>query len=392
MPRSRQDRLVHLINDLEVGGAEMALYRLLSRMDRVGFSIVVVSLNGVGGLGEKIRALGVPVYGLGMKRRMSDVRKLFSLARLLRSLKPAVLHCWMYNANLLGFLAAWFSGRPLLIWSIRSSYKDIEDYRRITKWIIKVGALLSRFCSAIVVNSKVGLDSHIAAGYDQSRMRLIPNGFDLDLFRPLPGARAQLREELGLPTSTLLIGMVARYRPPKDHRNLFQAAKYLLQKSSKVAFVLVGGGMDANNQELQGLMDGSVRDRVFFMGEREDVPRVLAGLDILTLSSYREGFPNVIGEAMACGVPCVVTDAGDSASLVGDTGRVVPPRDPLSLAAAWEDLIALGHEKRAQLGAAARTRIEELFSLGTIAGYYEELYKDLMERSEGGEKNMDEAV
>jgi glycosyltransferase involved in cell wall biosynthesis len=187
-----------------------------------------------------------------------------------------------------------------------------------------------------------------------------------------------LRKELNLPENIVLIGQIARYDPMKDHLNFLQATKSLLRNRSDVRFILVGRNVDFNNTELvTSIVKLNISEFVHLLGERYDLPSVMPALDIVCSSSCSEGFSNVIAEAMACGIPCVVTDVGDSALIVGNTGRVVPPKNPEALAAAWSDLIKMGPEYRRELGVAARKRIEENYNLPDIVKRYENLYEEL---------------
>ena len=225
---------------------------------------------------------------------------------------------------------------------------------------------------------------HTALGYAEDKMVVIPNGFDLAAFKPDSKARVAVREELGIYQEALLIGLVGRFDPQKDHRNFVAAAARLRTDYTQVHFLLCGDGVNWNNAELTGWIgEAGLRQQFHLLGRREDMPRLTAALDISsTSSSYGEGFPNVIGEAMACGVACAITDVGDSAFIVGETGLVVPPRDPEALAHAWKKLIEMGPEGRQKLGETARKRILENFSLPDIVARYEALYKEVVRRKQ----------
>ena len=208
-------------------------------------------------------------------------------------------------------------------------------------------------------------------------MVVIPNGFDLNLFKPDLEGRTLVRQELRIPEDTMLIGMVGRFDPQKDHYNFIKAAALLQKEIPDVQFLLCGDDITWENQKLSKWIDETGFHGYFhLLGRRSDISRIMTALDIAS-SSYGEGFPNVVGEAMSCGVPCVVTDVGDSALIVGDTGIVVPPKDPNALALAWKKLIEIGKDKRQKLGHNARLRIRENFNLPSVVRRYEELYKDV---------------
>ena len=355
------------------------LYKLLSRMDRGQFTNQVVSLLDKGPMAEKIEALDISVQALNMPRGMPDPRGIWKLSRLIRNYDPDVIQTWMYHGDLLGGMAARLARRRAVVWNIRHSNLHPKENKQTTIWTAKACALFSRrIPKKIVCCSEESRRVHAGLGYDEDRMLVIPNGFDLEAFCPNKEARKSLRGELGLGQNALLIGMAARFNPQKDHFTLIQAARQLKNQGVEFFFVLCGQGIDWENDELVGwIRETDLEDRFFLLGLRSDMPRITAALGVACLSSSGEGFPNVLGEAMACEVPCVATDVGDSAEIVGDTGWIVPPRDPEALARAVKELIDIGTEVRAEMGRAARKRIQENFELGKIVRKYENLYQSV---------------
>ena len=375
-------RITHLITDLEIGGAETMLYNLLSHMDRSRFQNSVISMVGNGSLASKIKELEIPVDTLGMNFGVVKPAGLFRLVRLLRKQVPAILQTWLYHADFLGLLAGKLTRLPHIVWNVRCSDMDMQHYSKLSALVVRILAALSSVPEAVVVNSESGREFHSLLGYRPRSWVLINNGFDLDRFCPNTEARITFRHELGLSDNAILIGLVARFDPMKDHATFLEAAHRLLVDNPPVHFVLVGKGIVRENKELTGVINsGHYSDRFHLLGQREDVSRIMVALDIATSSScWGEGFPNTIGEAMACGVPCVVTDAGDSARLVGDTGMVIPVRNPQALAEGWGKMIELGEVGRRHLGIAARCRIEEKFSLTAVVRRYEEFYRGCVAR------------
>lgn len=370
-------RILFLITGLNIGGAEMQLYRLLTRLDSKRYNPVVVSLVKPGPVGEKIKAMGVSVQALGMRRGIPNPVAIFTLARWLRRTKPELVHTWMYHSDLVGGMAAKLAGSIPVVWGIHHSNLDPEGNKRTTIWAANSCARFSRWLPVkIVCCSEASRRVHTALGYDPDRMVVIPNGFDLNLFKPDLEGVTLVRQELGIPENTMLIGMVGRFDPQKDHRNFIKAAALLQKDIQDVQFLLCGDDIAWKNQKLSKWIDETGLSGYFYLlGIRNDIPRIMTALDIASSSSYGEGFPNVVGEAMACGTPCVVTDVGDSALIVGDTGIVVPPKDPDALARAWRELIEIGKDKRQKLGDNARLRIKNNFSLPSVVKRYEELYK-----------------
>jgi len=235
--------------------------------------------------------------------------------------------------------------------------------------------LLSAYPKKIIYNSHTGKDYHELIGYTSKKGIVVPNGFDTDIFIPLQQARLHIRKELGLPDNTLLIGMVSRYHSIKDHTTFLQAAAQMFKIKPNVKFILAGRGCDSENNDLISLIKHLDLDKtVFLLGERKDVPRLTAAFDIASSSSSSEGFANIIGEAMSCGVPCVVTDVGDSKWILGSGGVVVPPKNPEAMQKGWEQLIEISYSGRRKMGELGRQRIIDLFSIDSIARQYETLY------------------
>lgn len=368
-------KVVHLITGLNVGGAEMMLYKLVSRTDRERFHNTVVSMIDVGPIGQRIRELGVEVRSLGMRRGWPNPSALVALARLLSRERPALLQTWMYHANLLGSAAGLVAGTPQVVWNVRCSDAVLNQASRRTIWTIKASARVSHWPSAVVVNSRAGQQLHVSLGYRPRSWHVIPNGFELGRFSPDGTARDAVRDELGMERDGLLIGLIGRDDPMKGLDTFLQGAMELNACYPEAHFLLAGRGVVPTNDALTAVIKGHPVERsVHLLGERDDVPRLLAALDVAVSSSRTEGFSNVIGEAMACGVPMVVTDVGDSALVVGDTGLVVPPRNPQALAKGCIELIEAGPEARRARGRAARERVREQFSLDRVVGAYEDLY------------------
>jgi len=375
---SRPRRVTFVVTGLTTGGAEMMLYKLVGALPADDFSPSVISLLDEGPVGKRIRELGIPVFALGLHGAWQLPRALTRLAMICREINPQVLVGWMYHGNLFATIAAATAAREAaLVWSIRQSLYDLAAERPLTRVVIRAGARLSARPYAIIYNSNLAAQQHRSHGYRPLHEVLIPNGFDCDVFRPSPEARAALRARLHLPLATHLVGLVARYHPMKDHASFLEAAR-LLAAESEAHFVCAGAGVDNANPRLTAIIkEGGLTDRVHLLGEMPDVADLLAGLDVLCLSSSRgEGFPNVVGEAMACGVPCVVTDVGDSAMVVGDTGCVVPPGDPAALARACAGLLDEPAAAKTARSRAARDRVVNHFSLQAVAMQYAQLLND----------------
>jgi glycosyltransferase involved in cell wall biosynthesis len=265
---------------------------------------------------------------------------------------------------------------------------DVQVEKRASVTVAKAGAWLSRFAACVVSCSWSGAKFHAGFGYRTDTMRVIPNGFDVETFRPDPSARESLRAELSLPPETPLIGMIARFARQKNHRAFLLAARALLDgagEESAAHFVLCGNGIERSNPILAGwISELDLADRIHLLGALQDVRRVYAGVDVAASTSLSgEGFPLAVGEAMASGTPCVVSDVGDSALIVGDTGRVVAPDDPAGIAKAWRELLRMPFSERRSLGERARRRIEEHFPVSEMVRAYEALYREVARDARG---------
>lgn len=357
-------RVLHCITSLDIGGAQIMLLRYLRATARQGGNEhAVVSLAPVGALGEALGDCGVRVLSLGQSRGRPSLAALVALTRMLRAERPDIVHGWMYHANLASMLASALGPRVPVIWGVHHSLRDIAAEPPLTRIVIRAGARLSRRAAAITYCSRASAAQHERISYDPSKRAVLPNGIDTDEFRPRPGAAERLRAMLGVPEGRLLIGSVARDHPMKAPEVLVRAVADILSRGHDVQAVFVGEGQ-TSGRAARAARELGVADRVSLLDARSDVPDVVAGFDIFALSSaWGEAFSLAVGEAMASGVPAVVTDLGDCAWLVGDAGGVAQPGDAASLADALESMIELGPEGRAALGARARSRIEERFSL-----------------------------
>jgi len=375
-------RIAHLITGLERGGAQTSLGRLVMAMEKTKFDSIVVALKGPDTLSRTLAEAGIKIYHLEMgKEPFSLWRGVARLHTILTAYQPHMLQGWMYHANLMCSLAApRLSYRPTVIWAIRHSLNRLAREKLTTRWVIRLGAKLSRKADRIVYNAYSSAAQHRALGYDAERDLVIPNGVDCERFKPSREAREWLRKEvLGLEDNQFLVGMVARFHPMKGHDTFLKAAGMLARHRKDVKFVLVGKGMDESNQVLCSVIEANkVESLVFLLGERQHIESILPGLDSLCSSSHwGESFPNVVAEAMACGVPCVVTDVGDSARIVGNAGLVVPPGDSRALANALVRLVEMPEGERTELGIQARKRIMAFDHSFVVQRWYS-LYEKLL--------------
>lgn len=380
MENSNRISITNVITDLRTGGAEMMLLKLATSLSDRDFDVRVISLEPADNLVEKFHALGIPVQFLDMRRDLGDLFRFVRLIFWLREHKADLVQTWMYHGDLIGGLAAKLAGKSPIVWNIRHSNFG-ENGNRTTLLIRQISARVSSWLpTKIITNSETARDIHVELGYQNEKMCVIPNGFDLETFRPDNAVRAAFFRKLNLENNAIIIGLIARYHPQKDHRTFIKAAGLLANKYPDAHFVLVGERVNFENIQLASwIEDTGHKDRFHLLGRREDIPQITASLDIATSSAaHGEAFPNIIGEAMACQVPCVVTDVGDSAKIIGNTGLVVPLGDPRALNDAWDQILSQSLEKRRQLGESARDRIKRYYSLPGVVKQYEQLYRELM--------------
>lgn len=370
-------RILHVITDLGVGGAEAMLHKLIAHRDRQKFIHVVISLMDVGIIGTRLQAEGIEVFTLDCKRGLPTWQAIRKLRDLARQISPDIIQGWMYHGNLAAWLVRQFApGRPPLIWGIRQSLDRLSNEKWLTRGVILANAGLSRQVDVVAYNAQRSREQHQAIGMSGKTSLVIANGFDTNLFSPSPMARATIRAELQIPDTVLLVGLIGRFHPMKDHHGFLQAAAELVRHRDDVRFLMAGDGIDWKNPLLdKWIKQLKLAEHLYLMGRRDDISHLTAALDIAVSASARsEGFANVIGEAMSCGVPCVVTDVGDSAWIVGDTGLVVPPGNPKKLTEAFETLLGLSPDARRRMGMASRARAVAKFSIKQTTYDFEAQY------------------
>jgi glycosyltransferase involved in cell wall biosynthesis len=374
---------VHLIADLSIGGAQMVLLNLLR--ESANFRHAVISLRSAGVLSEAFAASGIAVHALNLPWNVAAPAR---LPMLVRSLRPALLQGWMVHGNLAALWASRASGLNLpTAWGIHQSIIDLGMERRTTQHLLRLSARLSSRATRIVYCSQSSRADHERLGYAPDKGVFIPNGFDSTVFAPSPRVRVAVRERLGVPDEAVLVGTVARVHPQKGHATLFAAAAQVVATAGHdVRFLLVGDGTAPQDMAWKALApDPAVRARLIPMGRRDDVPELMQAMDVLVNPSNTEALPNVLGEAMATGVPCIATDVGDCAWMIGDRDLIVPPNDPDALAAALSRLVAMPRAERSRVGDRGRQRITDELGIERMVSSYERLYGELVADPRMGE-------
>ncbi len=354
------------------------LVKLVSRFHALGATCQVVSLADEGTQRDDLRCAGASIVSLRLPHPSAFLTAPYKLWACVRSFDPGVIQGWMYHGNLAATFTHRFAAKSSrLYWGIRQSFQGMELERPVTRQVIRLGARLSHRPSAIVFNSRVSARQHAAIGYLADRAVVIPNGFELDRFRPSSAAREEARRRLEIPHDVPIVGLVARAHPMKDHLGFARAAATVIKHHPSTLFVLAGKGVDRAHLPLMQLLDRLGIAKYFrLLGEIGEVENLYPAFDLLVLSSaWGEAFPNVLGEGMACGIPCVCTDVGDCAEVVNGCGIVVPPRDPEALAAAMSDVLSMLGSERTSFGARARRRVLDHYSIDGVAVAYLKLYE-----------------
>lgn len=373
-------RVLHVITALGVGGAERMLLRLLGAPELAAVEQQVVAMLPADAMAPAMRAAGARVDLLDFLGGVPVAGGCLALARLARERAPDLVQGWLYHGNLGALWArAALPGRVPLVWSIRQSLASLEGENAWARTAIHLNRWWSGRPERLLFNSQASMAQHRDFGFAMARAQYLPNGFDTTQFVPDAVARARLRAEWGFGDDCVVFGHLARWHPMKDHAGFVRAAGRAARARPAVRLVLAGTGVDDGNAALRAAVaEAGLEGRVRLLGPRRDVAALLAALDVCVSSSWGvEGFSNTVGEAMACGVPCVVTAVGDSPHVVGDSGRVVPARDEAALAGALQALVDLGATGRAALGARARARVQAEFDLGAVARQYAALYGEL---------------
>ena len=369
-------KIAHISTSLETGGAEVQLVRLLEKIDKNKFEMILISLHEETYLADKVRALGIPVTSLQLKKNPLNIRKAYHI---LKAFKPDVIHGTMYEGGVVGTLFNKFlPNKPPVIWTV---HEGLEHYRQepLRKQLqLRVWSLLSNLPECMMYVSHLNAEQHLDWGFKNKKALVITNGVDTQRFRPNAAARKAIRNSLYIPDESFVIGITARFHPVKNHVGFLNAAAILNKTHPNVHFMMVGTNIDENNTLLTDVIkQHGLQERVHMLGNRDDIPDVVNAYDVAALTSLGEAFPLTLGEAMASGVPCVATDVGDNKMIIGDTGRIVPANDDLALAQAWQDLVEMDADDFKKLGEAAYRRTLERFTLEQQVAQHETLYESL---------------
>jgi glycosyltransferase involved in cell wall biosynthesis len=369
-----------ITRSLEVGGAEVQLTSLATGLSRDAFNVTVLCFYAAGPLLAPLKEAGIQVIALEKKGRWDLVHFFVRLVRALRQIKPDVIHGFLGPPNVLATISRLFLPKTSIVWSVRASNMDLGKYDYSWRLSFKAECWLSRFADLIVANSVAGRNYALENGFPEGQLTVVPNGIDTERFKFNPSARRAIRNEWGVSENECLIGLVGRLDPMKDHETFLKAASLLVGSGTAVRFVCIGGDGLSDQYKLSALANElGLAGRLIWAGHQGDLAAVLNTLDIHCSASISEGFSNAIAETMAAGIPNVVTDVGDSALIVGNLGKVVPPGNPAALAHACGELMDLGEPAREALGIRCTARIAEKFSRPAMIERMAALYQEQAE-------------
>lgn len=378
--RLRPRKIHHIITGLPIGGAQTMLLHLLERLDPFQYQQSVTSLRDLNTLGRRFQELGISANALNMSYGPAAALSTSKLVNHIRKEKPDVVQTWLYHADLVGGIAGRLACQNNIVWNIRHADLNPKTDKRSTILTARTCALLSRWLpQKIICNSETARDIHVELGYPSNKFKIIPNGVDIEKFKPDLASRERMRLELGIGPEQPLIGLIGRFHSQKDHEGFLSSAEIMSRQHDSVRYLFCGENISFKNQQLKDwVYKYHLEDRVSLLGIRNDMPKIMSALDIVAVaSSHGEAFPNVLVEAMASGVPCVTTDVGDSRQIVDTTGFSVPPRNPKLMANACLKLLEKIRKNQNHLGRLARQRATEHYSINNVVEMYQKVYESL---------------
>ncbi len=364
-------KICHIITGLERGGAERFLFNFLTAGDlSKKTNNMVISLMSEGYYGPLLKKHNIPLRCLNMKRGRINIKSVIKLMQIIKNQKPDIIQGWMYHGNLAGLLGIFVMNKKTkLSWNIRLSLEVFSQMKFKTRLVIKLGAMLSKRVNSIIYNSKRSLKQHRQLGFSSHNDYFIPNGFDIKKWKPNKIVKYKIRNLLNISSTARVIGYVGRGDKQKDLPKLFRVFDIIKKKHPNVVLIAVG-------KNLKKYAFNS--DRIIFLGERSDVQEIMCCFDILCLTSKAEGFPNVIGEAMLSGLPCISTDVGDAKNILGKSGWIVPTDSTSLFVKYLDNLLKMPEKKLKKYGKRARELIINNYDIDKIRGQYISLYNSIL--------------
>ena len=367
----RIPKVCHIITGLERGGAERFLFNLLTTDDlKKKTNTMVISLMSEGYYGPLLKEHNIPLRCLNLKSGQVNIQSVIKLIKIIKNQKPDIIQGWMYHGNLAGLLGIFITNKKTkLSWNIRLSLEMYSLMKLKTRLSIKLGSMFSKRVNSIIYNSKRSLKQHRQLGFSSHNDYFIPNGFDIKKWTLNKNVKYKIRNLLNISSTTRVIGYVGRAAKQKDLPKLFRVFDIIKKKHSNVVLIAVGKNLD------KYVLNS---DRIIFLGERSDVQEIMASFDILCLTSKAEGFPNVIGEAMLLGLPCISTDVGDTKNILGKSGWIVPKNSTSLFAKYLDNILKMPEKKLKKYGKSARELIINKYDINKISDQYISLYNSIL--------------
>ena len=371
-------KIAHIITSLDDGGAEHTLFKICKYENRNEH--LVISLKDSGKYYKPIKNLGIKIFCLNFSKW--SIFKFFHLIKILKQTKPDVLQTWLVHSDFIGSFAGKLAGIHNIVWNIRYSNFNIKSANLITIILVKILAIMSfYFPKLIIINSIKAKKIYIKNGYDEKKLKFIPNGFDLSILKFNNKKKKIFQKKIRIKKNTVTIGNVARFNPKKDHLNLIKALSIIRSENINFQSILVGTNINKKNKKLiSEIKNLKLQENIKLLGQKNDISKVMSSIDIyVQSSSYGEGFPNVLAEAMACKIPCVATDVGDASHIIGNSGWIVPAKNPYKLAKAIKKAIYENKLKKKwrQRGIKARNIIRLNFSIEKMILSYIEIWNSV---------------
>lgn len=371
--------IVFISRTLNLGGAERQLVNLAIGLKRRKNTVSVITLYPEGKLVKELNKESVSVYSINKKNRWDIFGFFYRLLQCIRDIQPDIIHSYGTSPNIISIALKLFFRPSKYIWGIRSAYMDLAKYGYTAQWVYRLECKLSKYADLIIANSIAGKTYAVSNGFPENKIMVISNGIDINLFKPNSQSRKERRLEWGVDDKSLVVGIVGRLDIMKDYPIFIKSMHYVLSVMQDVKAICIGSGNPEYTRKLLKLSTKyHIENNLVWLYERSDIHECMNGFDVLVSSSYGEGFPNVIGEAMACGIPCVVTDVGDSAFLVDKCGIVVEPRNPKMLANAIIQILSSSNKKKHNLSKCAENRIVNLFSIEKLIDSTEVKLKNIL--------------
>lgn len=363
---------MHLIPSLGSGGAEAMLTKLITKNKEKNVSMIVVTLLNNDHFYKEIKNSGTKIYKLNIFGGLLGPFKIFYLIKIIFREKPDILQTWMYHCDFIGIFIKIIFPKVKVVWNVRHSNLIKKVDKNTTIHLAKILGFLSFVPNHIICGSQAAAEQHIKLGYKKKKIIVIPNGFDTNIFSPNERLRNNTRKDLGVGENMFLIGHIGREKKIKNQKSLIDAFSSIHIKHKNTMLILIGKGIKEKYSNHPLVKE----KRIILLNEQKEVQQYLRAFDLFVLPSLSEGFPNVLGEAMSCGVPCVSTDVGDSAKIVGNPNLIAQRNSTINLSDKIQYWLNLTYSEKENLKKVSRERILNFYSIEKVVEMYLNAYRN----------------